>query len=327
MTEKKDYNWQRFWFPREAHIPLEKGYLFLPPQEYAHYFQDGRKTIDQLIDVPCLILLGEPGIGKSCEIRRWATSLREQQQDRYETLSIELGGQTELTLSEELFTDQTFQSWQNGTHQLYLFLDGLDEGLLTIQVLTQILSRRFQKLPRERLFLRITCRTADWPSSFEKKLKQLWGDECVQIYHLAPLSGRDVAEAANEQFLSEVARREIEPLAAKPFTLELLLNTYHPQTGFPGSLTEIYSEGCRVLCDEESDFRLESGYQGELNAEQRLMVAARIAAMMIFANRATIFTGKDLGNTLKRGSQLNHKLRIPRLIDRARCKALTESRN
>jgi len=299
MTEKKDYNWQRYWFPREAHIPLEKGYLSIPPQEYAHHFQDEWKTLDQLKDVPCLILLGEPGIGKSREISRWATSLREQRQDCNETLSIELGGQTESTLHEELFTNQTFQSWRNGTHQLYLFLDGLDEGLLTIQVLTQILSRKFHLLPRERLFLRITCRTADWPRSFEERLKQLWGDKCVQVYHLAPLSRRDVAEATSEQFLDEVAHREIEPLAAKPLTLKFLRNTYHPQTGFPGTLTELYYEGCRVLCDEQSDFRLESRNQGKLNAEQRLMVAARIAAMMIFANRATIFTGKDLGNTLR----------------------------
>ncbi len=82
-------------------------------------------------------------------------------------------------------------------------------------------------------------------------------------------------------------------------TLKFLRNTYHPQTGFPGTLTELYYEGCRVLCDEQSDFRLESRNQGKLNAEQRLMVAARIAAMMIFANRAAISTGKDLGNTLR----------------------------
>jgi hypothetical protein len=300
MTEKKDYNWQRFWYPREAHIPLEGGYLYLPPQEYAHYFQDERKTIEQLVDIPCLILLGEPGIGKSSEIRKCETSLKQQQQDRYMTLHIELGGQTESTLDEELFKNQTYQSWLNDTGQLYLLLDGLDEGLLTIPVLTQILSRKFQKLPRERLFLRVTCRTADWLSSFEKTLKQLWSDKDVQAYHLAPLSRRDVLEVAGEQFLCEVASREIEPLAAKPFTLQFLLNTYHHQMEFPETLRELYYKGCYVLCKEKSDFRLESRNQGTQNAEQRLMIAARIAALMVFTNRAAISTGKDLDTTSMR---------------------------
>ena len=296
IIEKKDYKWQRFWYPRETPIPLENGYLSLPSQEYAQYFQDERKTLNQLKGIPCLILLGEPGIGKSSEIEKWVTVFREQQQDHVEILQIDLGGQTESTLNEELFTGQTYQIWLCGTHQLYLFLDGLDEGLLTIQTLTQWLSRKLQKLPKERLFLRITCRTADWPSGFEERLKQLWGDECVQIYHLAPLSRRDVAEVADEQFLLEVARREIEPLAAKPFTLKFLLNTYHPQTGFPRTLTDLYYEGCRVLCEEVSDTRRETNNQRNLNADQRLMIAARIAALMIFAYRTTIWAGKDLGN-------------------------------
>jgi hypothetical protein len=156
-----------------------------------------------------------------------------------------------------------------------------------------------------RLTLRIACRTAVFPSVLEKGLKKLFGESSVGIYELAPLRRKDVTEAAKAEgiapntFLEEVYRKSIVPLAIKPITLKFLLNTYRRHNGqFPENqrLHELYREGCRCLCEETNESRLASNTKGELNVDQRLIVAARIAAVTVFSNRFAIWTGVDIGD-------------------------------
>src|SRR5262249_5943123 len=83
---------------------------------------------------PCLVLLGEPGIGKSHEMQ--------QQYERAKTQAAETSDawlrfdlrdfQTDERFCNKVFENPTFRAWRNGTHHLYLYLDSLDEGLLTI---------------------------------------------------------------------------------------------------------------------------------------------------------------------------------------------------
>ena len=55
---------------------------------------------------------------------------------------------------------------------LHIYLDSLDESMLNIKTIVALLSDEFKKYPvGERLFLRIACRTADWPTLFEEQLK------------------------------------------------------------------------------------------------------------------------------------------------------------
>jgi predicted NACHT family NTPase len=53
----------------------------------------------------------------------------------------------------------------------------------------------------------------------------------------------------------------------------------------------MYLEGCRWLCEERNDSRVASGRVGELSPDQRLAVAARIAAVMVFSNKYTVWNG------------------------------------
>jgi predicted NACHT family NTPase len=61
-------------------------------------------------------------------------------------------------------------------------------------------------------------------------------------------------------------------------------------------LHELYIEGCRCLCEETNESRLASNAEGNINVEQRLIVAARIAAVTVFSNRFAIWTGVDRGD-------------------------------
>jgi len=210
--------------------------------------------------------------------------------------------QTDIRLCQAIFDHPIFQAWAKGTHRLHLYLDSLDERLLRIDTLASLLVEEFQKYSVSRLYVRIACRTADWPNSLEDGLEQLYSKGAVGVYELAPLKRVDVAEAARannldpEVFLQEIDRKEIVPLASKPVTLNLLLNIYWKHGQFPSTQAELYFAGCRLLCEESNESRRDARRTGDLTAEQRMIVAARIAAITIFASRYAIWTGLDQGD-------------------------------
>jgi hypothetical protein len=254
-----------------------------------------------------LVLLGEPGIGKTKTVEsiesEQETIPPKIQQEGGKAIFLDLrqfGSETRLI--QNLFENPTFVFWAKDKNQLHLFLDSLDECLLRIDTLAALLIDELKKYPVERLYLRITCRTADWPSGLESGLKELWGQEKVGIYELAPLRRVDVIEAAKvneidpEAFLQEIDRMEVVPLAFKPITLKFLLNTYLRTNHLPPSQAELYLQGCRLLCEETSESRRAAKRIGNFTADQRLVVAARIAAIIIFANRYAVWTGLNMGD-------------------------------
>src|SRR4029077_5167996 len=181
MTLRR-YLWKRFWCPRGGSFSLDgQGYL-ADPEELPSYL-NGIFTFEEIDAYPCLILLGEPGIGKSKamddEKEGLQATLREKGED---LLWIDLktfGDETELV--RRIFESDTFVNWINGEHTLYLFLDSLDECRLRVPQVSSLLIERFNDIREHvgRLRLRIACRTAEWPSQLEDGLPDLWGKEQV----------------------------------------------------------------------------------------------------------------------------------------------------
>ncbi len=180
-----------------------------------------------MLEVQCLVLLGEPGIGKSQELK----NLRDYTQTALtgfdKPLSLDLQAYNrESGLIRNLFESKTFVAWMNGTHRLHLFLDSLDEGLLKIDTLSMLLveelSREEYREHLSRLYFRITCRTAVFPKGLEEGLSQLWENN-VKIYELVPLRRTDVRMAAatcglDDKFLEAIDHKGVVPFAIKPVT-------------------------------------------------------------------------------------------------------------
>ncbi len=291
-----NYDWTRFWCLREGSAISGRGYLYVLDD----YTKDV-VTFDKIAYIPCLALLGEPGIGKShaleteTEVLKRTLELDTSQQ----ILSFNLRSySSDIHLVQNIFDNEKLKDWLLGSYTLHLFLDSLDEGLLRIDTLAALLIDKLKNLPIERLHLRIACRTAEWPTFLETNLKQLWGAENFKAYELAPLQSKDVWKAAKteglnpEAFLSEIENKVAEPLAAKPVTLKLLLNLYRRHSALPATQAELYERGCLLLCEEENERRK---LKWKLTAQQRLRVAARIAAITIFANKASIWMANDTG--------------------------------
>jgi predicted NACHT family NTPase len=229
------YDWKRFWCPRTAQINLgDGGYLFDPVSEWGKHYNPELVTLEAIADVPCLVLLGEPGIGKSETIKTELKRISESDGEKLLNLDLRSYG-SEDRLVKKLFESSQFTDWGQGNHALNIFLDSLDECLLRIDNVTALLAEEFKQYQDKanRLFLRITCRTAVWQSSFEEQLKHIWGEDQVKIYELAPLRQDDVKDAAKLEgienpdiFLQEVWNKKAVPLAIKPITLIFLFNIY-----------------------------------------------------------------------------------------------------
>jgi hypothetical protein len=306
MPNKK-YDWKRFWFPRGESIPLalsDDGYLIDPDSEPWASLTPNIVTFESMLDKKCLVLLGEPGIGKTSAMEEEWKTFNNRFKDKavkilWKNLN-EFGSEDRLV--REIFEHPTFTEWIEGNHQLHLFLDSLDEGLMEINTLGNLLVNKFRDYPIERLYLRIACRTADWQYSLEEKLKNLWGEESFAVFEMAPLQKDDVITAARangldpDSFFREIESKNVVPLAIKPVTLEFLLKTYSKSQCLPRCQKDLYLEGCRLLCEETNQSRRDSRHVGIFSAEQKLATASRLAAVSVFCNRYAVWTNVDMGD-------------------------------
>ena len=293
-------NWKRFWCPREGSYELTgEGYLW--DYDASTYFKDsGIVTLDNLFDIPCLILLGEPGIGKSTEISKHAQFIEERTGETGDDfLRFDLKDyQTDQMLFDDIFQNPTLKKWQKGKNRLYLFLDSLDEALLNINVLSTALPNKIesQKLPIERLCFRIASRVADWPINLEERLRSIWGENNVHAYELLPLRKLDVEDFAKAYninsgiFIKKLEERDGQPFAIKPVTLKFLTKTFLRDGDIPKSKKELYLMGCQYLCTEEESRKV-SRRAGHLTPEQKMKIVGRIAALSLFSNKSTIWIG------------------------------------
>ena len=297
---QQTYNWKRFWCPRERNFSLaDFGYLYDPDTEYGKHINPDVVSFEGIADIPCLILLGEPGIGKSSALQTEkddiSTKIKQQGHTSIHLNLRSFGSEDRLIRS--LFEHETFKSWKDSSHRLYLFLDSFDECLLRIDTLSTFLADELSNHSSQiqRLYLRIASRTADWSLALENRFINLWGKDAVRAYKLAPLRRKDVEEAATaenietESFVEAIRQNEAIPFAIKPITLGFLLRIYKSKGGFPERKIDLYLDGCLELCKEPPESnRREAKLLGNLDPEIRLAIAGRIAALTIFCKRSAV---------------------------------------
>lgn len=310
------YPWERRWREIAASKAINESYHQVESTGYvaAGVLTDslrmqpiGVRLSDVDAERQVIVLLGEPGSGKSSEWRR----LREELTIESQHLFLNLGEfATEAELREAILEDPKVVSWQQSGNKLTLWLDSLDEGLLHMRKLQKTLLRILQKLlPLERINLRITCRNAIWPVTFTEELGSLWGfgqqpsSEQLSVLLLRPLTQEQVAEAAqveglpSEEFLAAAAALDAQPLASIPVTLRLLLALYKKYgSGFGGSESAgragLFELGCLQLCEASGGER-EEPYR--MDRYERLLLAGYLAYLAIFSNRRQILIEPAVG--------------------------------
>ena len=294
------YTWKRFWCARGGTFSLsDGGFLVDPDTNTGAIVNQGLVSTEAVLEHPCAILLGEPGIGKThCidEMQEIQTNTIANGSDQILAFNLRSFG-NEDRFVRNVFSNSRVEAWASGDHLLHLFLDSFDECLLRIDTLASLLCDELAKLPTERMRLRIACRTAEWPSALESFLIKRYGENNLKALELVPLRRVDVEQSVAingfdpRRFFGDVAALHLEPLAIKPVTLQFLLNVYKKESRFPSDQNQLYLDGCRILCEETSAMRKDA----ELTADQRLALAMRIAAVTILSNRYAVWTDLDLG--------------------------------
>jgi len=281
------YDWRRYWLPQGQPYPGDDHGFPIEPEGHPLLLgTTGLKTLEDLDgDFPCLALLGEAGLGKSramsdldrgCQGARLSTNLGEVLEQGY--------------LYQRLVNAPVFQAWLRGSHELTLFLDAFDECQLRVGPLARNLQDWLGEVPRDRLRLRIACRTHAWPKSLDRTFEGWWRSR-YGVFELVPLHPGHVKVAAAargvsaEGFLQGVRAHGLGPLASRPLTLEFLLGEYARGGELPTGVEQVYAKGLEVLAGWDRVSRHESRTDGELSAHARLALARRLAAVSIFCGR------------------------------------------
>lgn len=296
----------RYWCSPDGNFHLDdRGYL-ADPSSFAGN-ASGVVESNSLLSGGAVVLLGEPGSGKSTALRQLvAVTSAELAGPGAEVVQIDLGTYgDESRVVNEVLRGDSVREWRDGTGLLFLFLDSLDECRLEVRKIASILAHELSVWPLDRLRLRVACRTADWSVVLGEAIAQ--GVPDARTVELLPLRRRDVAVIASDvgadadAFLRAVESANLVALAIRPLTLRMLLAAFADAGVLPTRTTELYARGLSLLADEQSPGRRAAGHVGPLTADQRVSVASRLAALALFTGAPSIATsaaGTELGDSL-----------------------------
>ncbi|WP_123980636.1 hypothetical protein [Streptomyces sp. Ag109_O5-1] len=258
---------------------------------------DGALGLDELRDVPVVVMLGERGAGKSVALEQEHALLREEGMQAEPFLH--LGRDVfDLMSASTAFGQRLHQSQGQVRHVL---LDGLDEGMSDVPGLDKVLLHQLRVMEpwhREGLRLRITCRTSRWSDVLEGGLRELWPQPGqVAMMTLIPLNQHDMRHAAEQRgldapaFVKKITGRSLQALAQQPVTLQPLLEAQARGEKLPETVAEAYDQACRSLCTEtwSQDF---ARRQTRPAADHLLDVARWAAAALQFSRSPALTDGE-----------------------------------
>lgn len=299
MTKK--YEWTRFFCKsNEDAVLVDDAYLY-DPQEGEGLVNSHVILLKDIESIPCIVILGEPGMGKSIALED--ENERLSQINNSGTLTPVLKKMEEFReggdLRKVIFESEKWLRWKRGNEKITLLLDSLDEVRINIDTVCSILTEEFKEVDKKRLRLNICCRSGHWPDYFGEELRKLWGKNHVAIFKILPLRACDVEKAVQEtdgidssHFMSEVKNKGVQTFAAKPITLKPMIEEFASKKLLPGTQWEIYEKLCLKLCDEPNPRyketpSLKQSYN--LDKNQRMGVASKIAAVMMLCSRKLVY--------------------------------------
>jgi hypothetical protein len=190
------------------------------------------------------------------------------------------------------------QALARGEHAT-IFLDSYEECPLrdsTGRAIAEVIG----SMHRERLRLRLACRSVSWTGDLASRLEILWGREVTRAVELMRLTRDDVLLALERlqgidtdpgALLLQLEQRDLVPLLTTPVTLLMIRGLLQAGEQVANlSRAELYRRGMLRLARPTRRQALTS-----LSDDERIAIARRIAAVSLFCNRHVIYDEPDVG--------------------------------
>ncbi len=222
------------------------------------------------LDNRLVVLLGEPGVGKSTEFERAAA------------------GEAD---AEMMPVGRFLSRPASATRGRTLYLDGLDEHRARTGGGRSVMDHILGKL--EELggpMVRLSCRSADWYDGSDAGMLSQTGREPV-VLELLPLRFEDAVVIAGAQlgdagaFIAGARACNLDPWLLNPEPLGLRLESHVSGGGWPVTRTALFENARAQLLTELNDEHAE--VVGDTLSDPALSAAAdRLAAVALLANRS-----------------------------------------
>lgn len=289
--------------------------LFIPADAYPVLAADGltaqpsqRRIVPQgewatWSDIPCLVLLGDPSIGKSTEFAHQLLRCRGAGQAAYLTRWNEWHEGTALL---ELVDDpEAFRSALDSGEPVTWFVDSLDEGRLqSAAAFGQLLTTLRQLQARGhlgQLSLRISCRASDWRAADQAALERLFSRRTsspsgIVALRLLPLTEPAVRMLAGERlsspaevdrFMASMRIRHVTTLAGHPLILAMMLAEYSETRQLSADRTTIYAMAVERLVLERNETRLDAA-PAVTSREERIRAVEETAARLVLGGHSLL---------------------------------------
>jgi len=226
----------------------------------------------ECLQVPNVILLGDPGSGKTYTFKAGVAEEKA----------------TYLTVREFLIIEET--EYDGDT----VYLDGLDEFRSRIgdkNAISEVI-KLLKRLKRPRL--RLSCRVADWLGETDLRLfRQYFRDEPFAVLSLEPLNEIEVKTILHtkgieepDEFIKEAEGRGIDGLLLNPQTLIMLADVVR-SGGWPSTKLELYERSVRLLLSEHNPDRLRDDL-GYFGFEELIEAAGATCASILISGVAGV---------------------------------------
>jgi hypothetical protein len=308
MPQRPWIDWVRWFAPFVESIDVEErgGFLTDPQSEYGRFFTQSVFEVKDLLDRHCLILCGEPGMGKTTELDEVVRLLKGKQEN---VIRVNFRSCLDAAdFARKTFRSKRWKTWLLSQSRLCLVIDGVDEGLwIAPNFLEWFIDELRGEVPLERLCVVLACRTLEWPQDLGQELAGLWSEPTEDrkgptgaAFKLCPLTRAAAASAAEahgvsgNEFLGAVHEKQVQELAAVPLTLFMLLDEFRDKgREFGRTRSELYLEFCSRLCRDHDVQRANRLRRRKVRwldygPTQLQTVAGRIGAMMLIGAKNSV---------------------------------------
>ena len=246
-----------------------------------------------------IVMLGAAGAGKTTEAVRLADQERASGASVHECRLAEFA-ETTTELAEHLAVLST-----GAKEKTVFYLDALDEAMISDRRRWLAIKRWITgELQGTGASIRITCRSAVWPSELTQDIREFAGEQSFATALLHPLGDDDILTAANAHgingaaFLEQIHLSGARSLAGQPLALRMLMRLHQSTHGLPASLKDLFQKGLELLVSDPLE-RREIDTQNPISPPALLEATERLACCMVLSGRETVHLGDETpGNQL-----------------------------